>query len=192
MQSERSVIFAFKTLYRTTLRHCGERLVKVEHLISTFHLKLIRMVEELNDDDLRKILKKYKTVAVIGLSKDPSKDSHRVAEYLKNHGFRIVPINPSANEILDEKSYKNLLDMPVEIQKSLEIVDIFRPSPEVLPIVEQVVHLKKSHGVPYVVWMQLGIVDEQAAEIARRAGLTVLMNKCIMQEHRRLFAGDEE
>lgn len=141
----------------------------------------------MNSEDLRKILSKYKNVAVVGLSRDPSKDSHRVAKYLKEHGFHIVPVNPIADEVLDEKSYKSLLDMPAEVQKTLEIVDIFRPSDEVLPIIEQVIQLRKRYGLPHVVWMQLGIVNEKAAEKAREEGLTVIMDKCIMKEHKRLF-----
>jgi predicted CoA-binding protein len=136
--------------------------------------------------DLRDILAKYKTVAIVGLSKDPSKDSYRVAMYLKSQGFRIVPINPFANEILGEKSYKSLLDLPQYVQKSLEIVDIFRPSQEVLSIVEQTIKLKSAYGRPHVVWMQLGIFNEEAAQKAEKAGLTVVMDKCIMQEHKRL------
>jgi hypothetical protein len=84
---------------------------------------------------------------------DPSKDSYRVATYLKIQGFRIVPINPFADEILGEKSYKSLLELPQDIQKSLEIVDIFRPSQEVLSIVEQAIKLKSAYGRPHVVWM---------------------------------------
>jgi hypothetical protein len=110
-----------------------------------------------------------------------------VAEYLKNHGFRIIPVNPFVNEVLGEKSYKSLLDMPAETQKTIEIVDVFRPSADVPPIVEQVIQLKRLYGVPLVVWMQLGIINEQAADMASKAGLIVLMNKCMMQEHRRLF-----
>ena len=143
-------------------------------------------------DDVTEILTRYKTVAVVGLSRDLSKDSYQVAEYLKKQGFHIVPINPFAGEVLGEKSYKSLLDMPAEVQKTLEIVDIFRPSAEVLPIIEQVVHLKKLIGVPYVVWMQLGIVNTQAAETAKKAGLTVVMDKCMMQQHRRLFTSKAE
>jgi predicted CoA-binding protein len=146
----------------------------------------------LTQESLRKILTTYKTVAIVGLSRDPSKDSYRVAEYLKKHGFRIVPINPNAEEILGEKSYKSLLDMPAEVQKTLEIVDVFRPSAEVVAIVEQVVQLKKTFGVPHVVWMQLGITSEQASDMARRSGLTVVMNKCMMQEHHRLLTSHEE
>jgi len=93
-----------------------------------------------------------------------------------------------ADEILGEKSYKSLLDVPAEVQKTLEIVEVFRPSEEVLPIVEQTVHLKRLYGVLHVVWMQLGIINKQAAEIARKAGLTVIMDKCMMREHQRLFS----
>jgi predicted CoA-binding protein len=110
-----------------------------------------------------------------------------VGDYLKNHGFDIIPVNPTADEILGEKSYKSLLDMPAEIQKTIEVVDIFRPSAEVAPIVEQAIQLKKKYGVPYVVWMQLGIINEQAAEEARKAGLTVVMDKCMMQQYKRIF-----
>lgn len=138
--------------------------------------------------DIKEILTRYRIVAVVGLSKDPSKASYQVADYLKQHGFHIVPVNPTTDEILDEKSYKSLLEIPVEIQRTLEIVDIFRPSADVLPIVEQAIQLKRLYGVPYVVWMQLGIINEQAAELARKAGLTVVMDRCMMQEHKRLFA----
>jgi len=141
----------------------------------------------LNDNYIKEILTKYKTVAVVGLSRDPLKDSYRVAEYLKKRGFHIIPINPAVDEILGEKSYRSLPDMPAEIQKTIEIVDIFRPSTEVLPIVQQAIQLKKTHGVLHVVWMQLGIINKEAAEEARNAGLIVVMDKCMMQEHRRLF-----
>jgi predicted CoA-binding protein len=98
-----------------------------------------------------------------------------------------VPINPYADEILDVKSYKSLLEMPVEVQKTVEIVAVFRPSEDVLPIVEQVIKLKKLYGRPYVVWMQLGIINNSAAENAEKADLTVIMNKCMMREHQHFF-----
>jgi hypothetical protein len=145
----------------------------------------------LSQNDVKEILTKYKTVAIVGLSRDSSKDSYRVAEYLKNHGFHIVPVNPTADEILGEKSHKSLLDVPDKVQKTLEIVDIFRPSAEVMSIVEQAIQLKKLHDVPFVVWMQLGIVNEQAAEKARNIGLKVIMDKCMMQQHRRIFGSAE-
>ncbi len=143
----------------------------------------------MGEEIVKEVLAKYRTIAVVGLSRDPSKPSYYVPEYLKEHGFRVIPVNPFADEILGEKSYKSLLDMPVEVQKTVEIVQIFRPSGDVLSIVEQAVQLKRKHGVLFVVWMQLGIVSEQAAEIARRAGLLVVMDRCMMMEHERLFGG---
>lgn len=129
----------------------------------------------------------YKTVAIVGASRNPSKDSYRVAEYLKKQGFFIVPVNPFAEEVLGEKSYRSLFDIPAGVQKTIEIVDVFRPAENVPLIVEQAIQLKKLHGVPYVVWMQLGIINEQAAKKARKAGLTVVMDKCMMREHQRLL-----
>ncbi len=141
----------------------------------------------MSKDDLREILTKYRTVAVVGLSRDSSKDSHRVAEYLQTQGFRVIPINPTADEILGEECYKSLLEMPPDVQRTIEIVDVFRPSSDTPAIVEQAVKLKERYDKPYVVWMQLGIINEQAAETARQAGITVVMNKCMMQQHSRLF-----
>jgi predicted CoA-binding protein len=141
----------------------------------------------MSQNEIIEILTKYKAVAVVGLSRDLGKDSHRVSAYLKNHGFHIIPVNPFADEILGEKSYKSLLDIPPEIQKTIEIVDIFRPSEDVPPIVEQAVKLRAVYGKPYVVWMQLGIVNEHAAEAAEKVGLTVVMDKCMMIEHKRFF-----
>ena len=138
-------------------------------------------------DQIREILTKYKTIAVVGLSKEPEKDSHRVSAYMKQHGYRIIPINPFADEVLGEKSYKSLLDIPVQIQKTIEIVDVFRPAMDVPLIVDQAIQLKALYARPFVVWMQIGIVNEQAAEVARKAGLIVIMDKCIMVEHERLM-----
>ena len=140
----------------------------------------------LSQNEIKEILTRYRTVAVVGLSREPGKDSYRVSAYLKKHGFRIIPVNPYADEVLGEKSYKSLLEIPREIQKTVEVVDVFRPAKDVPPIVEQAIKLKKMFGKPCVVWMQLGIVNEQAAEAAGKAGLTVIMNKCIMLEHKRL------
>jgi predicted CoA-binding protein len=146
----------------------------------------------LSEEITKKILAQYRTVAVVGISRDQSKDSYRVAEYLKNHDFHIIPVNPFADEVLGEKCYKSLLDIPSEIQRTIEVVDIFRPSEDVLPIVDQALQLKKLYSKPYVVWMQLGIINEQAAERGRSAGLIVVMDRCMMQEHRRLFARSEK
>jgi len=136
----------------------------------------------LSAEEIKSILEKYKTIAVVGLSKDPAKDSHKVAKYLKTKGYRIIPINPSADVILGEKCYKSLLDVP----ETIEIVDIFRPAKDVPPIVDQAIELKRKLGNPRVIWMQLGIVNEEAAKRAKNASLTVVMDKCMMIEHKRL------
>ena len=141
----------------------------------------------LSQDEIKQILANYRTIAVVGLSRDPGKASHGVSAYLKAHGFRIIPVNPFADEVLGEKSYQSLLDIPPEIQETIEVVDIFRPSEHVLPIVKQAIKLKAKYGKPYVVWMQLDIVNELVAEVAKKAGLTVVMDKCMMVEHRRFF-----
>jgi predicted CoA-binding protein len=141
----------------------------------------------LSQNEIKKILARYKIVAVVGLSREPGKDSHRVSAYLKHHGFHIIPVNPFADEILGEKSYKSLLHIPPKIQKTIEIVNIFRSSKDVPPIVEQAIKLKAACGKPDVVWMQLGIVNEKAAETAKKAGLIVMMDKCMMIEHKRFF-----
>ena len=139
-------------------------------------------------NQIKEILTKYKTIAVVGLSKEPDKDSHKVSSHLQRRGYRIIPVNPFADEVLGEKSYPSLLDIPVEIQKTVDIVDIFRPARDVPSIVEQAIKLKAKFGKPSVVWMQLGIVNEEAAAKAREAGLTVIMNHCMRQEHERLFS----
>lgn len=138
-------------------------------------------------NEINKILTEPKTIAVVGLSRDPKKESYRVSKYLIDHGFNVVPVNPFADEVLGEKSYKSLLDIPVEVQKAIDIVNVFRPAEDVPKIVEQAVKLKEMNGKPLVIWMQLGIVSKQAGETAKRAGFTVVMNKCIMMEHKRLF-----
>lgn len=133
-------------------------------------------------EEIKRILEKYKTIAVVGLSMNAAKDSHRVAKYLKTKGYHIFPVNPFADVILGEKCYPSLLDVP----ETIEVVDIFRPAKDVPPIVDQAIELKKKLGNPRVVWMQLGIADKEAAKRARDAGLTVVMDKCMMVEHKRL------
>jgi predicted CoA-binding protein len=161
---------------------CGNGAFKYEKQLFKF-----LETKSLAKNDVKEILTKYRTVAVVGLSSDPSKYSHRVARYLQSQGFRIIPVNPTADEVLGEKCYKSLLEMPAEVQRTIEIVDIFRPSSDTPAIVEQAVRLKERYDKPYVVWMQLEIINEQAAETARQAGITVVMNRCMMEEHSKLF-----
>ncbi|HLN44463.1 MAG TPA: CoA-binding protein [Candidatus Sulfotelmatobacter sp.] len=141
----------------------------------------------MSSDLIRQILIDYKTIAVVGISKDSKRDSYQVSKYLKEVGYRMIPVNPTIDTVLGEKSYSSLLNIPVEIQKEIDIVDIFRRTEFIPPIVEQAVELRKKYGRPYVIWMQLGITNDKAAEVAKEAGLTVIMDKCIMQEHRLLL-----
>jgi uncharacterized protein len=140
----------------------------------------------LSFNQIRDILANTKTIVVFGLSNDPEKPSFRVAAFLKQHRYRIVPVNPLVDKVLGEKSYKSLLDIPKDIQLTVDVVDIFRKSEDVPPIVDQAIQLKVSLGRPLVVWMQLGIVNEEAAKAARQAGLFVVMDRCLMAEHHRL------
>lgn len=120
------------------------------------------------------------------MSKDPRKDSHHVSAFLQQFGYRILPVNPFADQILGEESYKCLLDIPLETQKIIDIIAIFRKSEDVPPIVEQAIQLKTKVKRKIVVWMQLGIINEQAALAAQSAGLIVIMNKCVMVEHQNM------
>jgi predicted CoA-binding protein len=129
-----------------------------------------------SDEEARKVMDRYKTIAVVGLSSNPEKPSHFVPKYLKEHGYTVIPVNPMARgEILGQKVYAGLKDVPQKI----EIVDIFRPPKDVPPIVEDAIAIGAK-----VIWMQEGIVNNAAAERAKAAGLTVVMNKCMMKVHR--------
>ena len=129
-------------------------------------------------DPITEILKHAKNIAVVGLSSSPLRPSHGVAAYLQTVGYHIIPVNPRIEEALGEEAYPSLLDVPMKI----DIVDIFRRSDKVAEVVDQAIQLK----VP-AIWMQEGVIDEQAAEKAREAGIFVVMDQCILQEHRARF-----
>ena len=128
---------------------------------------------------VRDILEKSKIIAVVGLSPKPERDSHEVAKYLQDQGYRIVPVNPRADNILGEKSYPDLASIPEKV----DVVDIFRRSDDVPPVVDQAIDIGAK-----AVWMQLGIVNEDAAAKAREAGLGVVMDRCMLVEHRNLVS----
>ncbi len=125
-----------------------------------------------------------KAIAVVGLSDKPEKASHMVAGYLKECGYKIIPVNPAVGEVLGEKAYPDINAIPSEIK--VDVVDIFRKPDAVLPFVEQAV----ARGGVKVIWMQEGIVNEEAADAARQAGIEVIMDKCILKEHRKCRLGD--
>lgn len=131
----------------------------------------------LSDEEALAVMKKYKNVAVVGLSANPEKASHYVAKYLQEHGWKISPVNPMIKgEVLGEKAYASLGD----VSGNLEIVQIFRPPSDVPPIVKDAIR----RGAK-VIWMQTGIVNNEAAKAARDAGLAVVMDKCMMALHMR-------
>ncbi len=142
----------------------------------------------MSENQIKDILEKTKTIAIVGLSKDPEKMSNIVSAYIQQHGYRIIPVNPFVDEVLGEKSFKSLLDIPVETQRAIDMVDIFRKAEDAEPIVEQAIQLKTAVGKPSVVWMQLGIINEQAAKAATQSGLVVIMDRCLMIEHQRLVS----
>ena len=124
------------------------------------------------------LLRKSHVIAVVGLSSKKFRPSYGVAEYMQREGYRIIPVNPNEVEVLGEKAYARLEDVPEHV----DIVDIFRRSEFVAPLVEEAIRRGAS-----AVWMQEGVVDEAAAEKARAAGLSVVMDRCILKEHSRYF-----
>lgn len=128
--------------------------------------------------EIFEILKKSKTIAVVGASRNPSKAAHTVPQYMKKHSYTIIPVNPKAETILEEKVYPKLTDIPVQV----DIVEVFRPSEETPAVVAEAVKLK-----PKLVWLQLGITNEEAKKIADEHGIPIVMDKCMKIEHMRLF-----
>ena len=130
-----------------------------------------------NDDQIKKFYS-FKNVAVVGMSKNPDKAAHYVPKYLHENGYNIIPVNPTTNEILGKKCYPSLLDVPVDV----DIVDVFRPSEQVKPVIEEAIKIK-----PKVIWLQEGIHNPEAEILAQKAGIEVVFNRCMLAEHQRLF-----
>ena len=128
--------------------------------------------------EIKEILESSKIIAVVGLSDKPERDSYRVAKYLKDHEYTIIPVNPAKAEILGEKSYPDLSSIPFRV----DVVDIFRNIEAVPALVDEAIKIKAK-----VVWMQLGLAHNESARKARDAGLVVVQSKCIKIEHARMF-----
>lgn len=128
---------------------------------------------------LRALLQSARTIAVVGMSPKPARDSHRIAKRLMDWGYRVIPVRPAISEVLGQKAYPSLAEVPERI----DLVDVFRNSADAGPVVEQCVAL----GLP-AVWLQLGVYNEAAADKALAAGMTVVMDLCISVEYRRLVA----
>lgn len=129
--------------------------------------------------DLKRILEQTKTVAVVGLSPNPERPSHGIAQYLQEQGYRIIPINPMVEKVLGETSYPHLKVVP----ETVDVVQIFRRPEDIPSIAEDAIAIGAK-----IIWMQVGIVHQEAAEQARRAGLQVVMDRCMRATHRELSA----
>ncbi|MGI0011567.1 MAG: CoA-binding protein [Nitrosopumilaceae archaeon] len=129
------------------------------------------------DEQIRKFYS-LKTIAVVGMSKNPEKAAYCVPKYLADKGYNIIPVNPTADEIMGKKCYHEIN----EVNESIDIVDVFRPSDQVTPVVEEAIKKK-----PKVIWLQEGIHNTEAEELARNAGIEVVFNRCMLAEHERLF-----
>ena len=134
-------------------------------------------IDSHSDAEIKNFLT-LKKVAVIGMSRTESKAAHFVPKYLSENGFHIIPINPNSNEILNKKCYKEI----TEVDGEIDIVDVFRPSEDVLPFVKDAI--KKN---PKVIWLQEGIHNEEAENLAREHGIDVVFNRCMLAEHQRLM-----
>jgi uncharacterized protein len=129
---------------------------------------------------LRRILRESRVIAVVGLSADWFRPSFFAAKYMQEHGYRVIPVNPKYPQILGERCYKSLRDIPEKV----DLVDIFRKSQDVMPIAEEAIAIRAK-----VLWQQLGVKNEAAAAKARAAGLEAVMDRCVKIEHGRLFGG---
>ncbi len=127
-----------------------------------------------------RILREFRNIAVVGLSANPERPSYRIASYLAEQGYNIIPVNPNAQKIMGRKSYPDLSSIPEEV----DVVQVFRRGEDAMPIVEEAIKIKAK-----AVWLQEGVVNEEAAARGRGAGLLVVMDKCMLAEHRRLIQG---
>ena len=137
------------------------------------------MEKDANTDDQIKDILSLKKVAVIGMSKNSSKAAHFVPKYLTDNGYDVIPVNPTSDMILDRKCYSSVS----EIEQEIDIIDIFRPSDQVLPFVQEAIKKR-----PKVIWLQEGIHNSEAEELARKEGIKVVFNRCMLAEHQRLLA----
>jgi hypothetical protein len=133
-----------------------------------------------NEQEMKEILLSLNTIASVGVSSNENKESYRVVSYLKGQGYRIIPVNPTAAEILGEKAYPDLTSVPEQV----DVVQVFRKPEDVPPVVEEAIRIGAK-----VVWMQEGIVNEEAAQKAREAGLQVVMDACMRAAHRHFMIG---
>jgi uncharacterized protein len=130
------------------------------------------------------VLRKYKVIAVVGASKNPEKDANTVPTYLRQHGYTVIPVNPTTDSIDGVKTYPSLADIPEEIAKTVDVVDVFRPSEEFPDIARAVASMKTKTGRPFVFWGQLGLENEEAKKILADAKVDYVMDRCMRTEHK--------
>jgi predicted CoA-binding protein len=135
------------------------------------------------------VLERCKTIAVVGASKNPEKEAYTVPSYLKEHGYRIVPVNPTATEILGERAYPSLLDVPEELGRVVDVVEVFRPSGELPQVALQAVEMKKRYGRPLFFWAQQGLESEEAKRILEANGIQYVMDACMRTVHQLYVRG---
>ncbi len=133
--------------------------------------------------DTAKILKKYQVIAVVGCSRDATKDANIVPAYLKSKGYRIVPVNLSGEEIMGQKSYKTLADIPADLKGRIEIVEVFRPSAELVGLVQSIIAEKRNMSSLKVIWAQLGVKDDSAKVLAEQNGFIFVQDRCMMKDY---------
>ncbi len=131
---------------------------------------------------MQEIYSNYKTIAVYGMSTNPAKPAHNVPEFLDSKGYNIIPINPGADEIIGKKAYARLADIPDEI----DILDVFRPSEQALGVVEEAVERKKAKGDIKLIWLQEGIINDEAKKLAEENGIEFIQDKCMLKEYKNL------
>jgi uncharacterized protein len=129
------------------------------------------------------VLEKYRAIAVVGASKNPEKEAFTVPKYLKDHGYRIIPVNPTAPEIMGEAAYRSLLDIPEAVGRTVDVVEVFRPSDELPQVARQAAEMKRRLGRPFVFWAQQGLESEEAKGILERNGIQYVMDACMRTVH---------
>lgn len=132
---------------------------------------------------IKEILEKYKKIAYYGISTNPDKPAYRVPAFMQSQGYEVIPINPHADEILGKKVYRNLMD----VEEEIEILDVFRPSDQTVQVVKEAIERNKANGDIKVIWLQLGIMNEEAKKLAEEHGFIFVQDKCLHIEYERYF-----
>ncbi len=131
-------------------------------------------------------MRKYRVIAVVGASKNPEKEANSVPKYMQENGYKIIPVNPTADQILGEKAYPSLKEIPPGLAGQVELVDVFRPSEELPQVAQQVIEMRKKYGRPFAFWAQLGLTNDEAKHALSKNGIPYVMDACLRVVHRSL------